>query len=161
MTVTDEARHAIERAIADGRATVTGKPVGLRAVTVPTFLPLGYSLTIRLPVKVKSEMNQRDHWTARRRRFADQATVFLTEAHWLGTARPPLPCTITFTHRGRPIDGDNLQGAFKGLRDLIATWLRCEDDADPRLDWRYAQDKQMRPAMQGVEITFRTGEQHE
>ena len=35
---------------------------------------------------------------------------------------------------GRAMDGDNLAGAFKAVRDAVATFLGV-DDADPRVKW--------------------------
>jgi hypothetical protein len=58
------------------------------------------------------------------------------------------PCVVTLTRIGpKPLDGDNLQSAFKTVRDQIASLLRV-DDADPRVEWRYGQRK----GEYGVEI---------
>ncbi|MDB5297798.1 MAG: Bcep22 hypothetical protein [Phycisphaerales bacterium] len=51
-----------------------------------------------------------------------------------------LPCVVTLTRIGpRELDGDNLQGAFKAVRDMVALELGV-DDADPRVTWEYAQE---------------------
>jgi len=41
----------------------------------------------------------------------------------------------------RPLDDDNLQGAFKYIRDEIARCLGLSNDAGPEVKWRYAQEK--------------------
>jgi hypothetical protein len=37
------------------------------------------------------------------------------------------------------LDTDNLQGAFKSIRDQVAAWLGCGDGADSPIRWRYRQ----------------------
>ena len=52
-----------------------------------------------------------------------------------------LPCVVEIIRVGkRTLDGDNLQNASKGLRDGIAARLGV-DDADPRVEWKYSQQK--------------------
>jgi len=57
-----------------------------------------------------------------------------------------LPCTVHLIRIGRKLDSDNLQGAFKYIRDAIAELLvpglatgRADDDE--RITWEYAQEK--------------------
>lgn len=54
----------------------------------------------------------------------------------------PLPCIVELTRvaplAGGTLDGDNLQSAFKALRDGIAARLGI-DDADSRVTWVYKQ----------------------
>jgi hypothetical protein len=38
------------------------------------------------------------------------------------------------------LDSDNLQASFKNCRDAVADRMDI-DDADPRVTWRYAQEK--------------------
>jgi hypothetical protein len=111
-----------------------------RRAAPPKKLAAGWAVELSLPCVVRSELNQRDHWAVRKRRFDTQATTLravLLEAgleSWL----TPFPLTATFTHVGRAMDDDNLAGAFKGLRDSLAKWLGV-DDADPLVSWRYEQ----------------------
>lgn len=64
---------------------------------------------------------------------------------------PALPCVVTLTRVApRRMDGDNLQGACKAVRDAVADWLRV-DDGSPLITWRYAQ-RQGRPKEYAVEI---------
>ena len=49
--------------------------------------------------------------------------------------------TITLTRCApRRMDGDNWQAAAKATRDGIASAL-VVDDGDPRIEWRYAQER--------------------
>lgn len=51
------------------------------------------------------------------------------------------PLVIRFTRVGkRKLDGDNLQGSCKALRDGVALALGI-DDGDESLEWRYTQEK--------------------
>jgi hypothetical protein len=56
--------------------------------------------------------------------------------------RPALPAVITLTRiaPSQGLDDDNLQGSLKGCRDAVAAWLSV-DDRDPRIEWRYAQER--------------------
>jgi hypothetical protein len=50
----------------------------------------------------------------------------------------------------RALDGDNLQSAFKAVRDGVADWLGV-DDGHKNLDWQYYQRKDG-PKVYAVEI---------
>ena len=54
--------------------------------------------------------------------------------------RPASPVLrITIVRFGaKPLDGDNLQSACKGIRDAIAKWFGF-DDADRFIQWQYGQ----------------------
>jgi hypothetical protein len=81
--------------------------------------------------------NLREHWRVRHKRV--QAQRQLVALYIGGKPRPTLPVVVTLTRIApRALDGDNLQSAFKAVRDQVATWLRV-DDADPRVRWEYAQ----------------------
>lgn len=52
---------------------------------------------------------------------------------------PAFPLVVIFTRHGkRAMDTDGLAASNKGCRDQVAQWLGV-DDADPRIEWRYAQ----------------------
>ena len=103
----------------------------------------------KIPLRLVSVANAREHWTKRARRVKrERAAALLIQKH-------PLPCIVTIIRHGkRLMDGDNLQAASKGLRDGIADRLGV-DDADPRVTWRYIQDKQ---AYYGVTVTIQDRE---
>ncbi len=89
-----------------------------------------------LPIKTVSEMNQRTHWSDRAARMKSHRTAarLMVPAH-------PLPCVVTMTRLSSgTLDDDNLRSALKGCRDGIADKLGV-DDADPRIVWRYGQEK--------------------
>ena len=115
-----------------------------------------WSVMLSVPVRVMSEANERVHWAVRRRRFNKQAEA--VEDAWdssplvrmpPGTAHTCLPVTVVLTHVGRQMDTDNLEGAFKGVRDKLAEILGL-DDADGRISWHYNQY----PGKPGIRITI-------
>ncbi len=102
-------------------------------------------IEVLLPVRTWSEANLRSHWAQRARRVAGQRTAafLLVRARLDGAparalARSP-KLTVRLTRIGpRVLDSDNLTGALKAVRDGVADALKL-DDADPRLEWAYAQ----------------------
>lgn len=58
---------------------------------------------------------------------------------------------IARKHSGQLLDDDNLQGAFKGLRDAIASWLGV-DDGNPAIKWEY--DQVTSSAPEGTLVTI-------
>ncbi|KEZ78334.1 hypothetical protein [Salinisphaera hydrothermalis] len=102
----------------------------------------------RLPLRTTSKLNDRKHWAARHRQAKAER-----RAAYMATRRHDLPCVVTLT-RVSPgtLDGDNLQGAMKSIRDGVADRLGI-DDRDSRVEWRYAQ-RRGRPRQYGVVITI-------
>jgi hypothetical protein len=99
-----------------------------------------------IPLRLESVANLREHWAKRAKRAADHRTVALSVPRNL-----PLPCRVTLTRIApRLLDGDNLQSAFKALRDGIATRLNIDDGSDVVV-WHYAQEKS-RDKFYAVEI---------
>lgn len=92
-----------------------------------------------IPIRLPSAANLREHWRVRHRRTKEQrnlVTMFLGKP-----THPALPVTVRLTRIApRALDGDNLQSAFKAIRDSVASWLGV-DDADERVVWKYAQAK--------------------
>lgn len=94
-------------------------------------------LTLTLPLRIESVANQREHWAAKAKRAKTQRRAAIVIAK---QQLPSLPCVVTLTRIApRTLDGDNLQSAFKGLRDGVADRLGV-DDKDPRVTWLYAQE---------------------
>lgn len=92
-------------------------------------------IQIVLPVRTVSTLNMREHWAVRARRARQHRAATLV------VPRMPVPCTVTLTRLAkRTMDGDNLQGSLKAIRDGIAVRLGV-DDADPRVTWEYGQEK--------------------
>ena len=94
-------------------------------------------MTLSIPLNLPSAANLREHWTTKHRRVKGQRSVV---ALFLGgKPRPPLPVVVTLTRIApRSLDSDNLQGAFKGVRDEVSKWIGYPDN-DPRIEWRYGQ----------------------
>lgn len=62
-------------------------------------------------------------------------------ARGLFPASAKLRVTITRGYRGTPLDGDNLVGGCKPLRDEIARLLERDDAERCGIDWQYRQEK--------------------
>jgi hypothetical protein len=109
-------------------------------------------LRIRAPIKTVSEMNQRSHWAGKYRRSKKQQQDIRL---FLNTCRKPkLPCDVWLTRVGqRQLDDDNLQGAFKAIRDEIADWLGI-DDGGSEVMWHYDQVKASKPREYAVILEF-------
>lgn len=90
--------------------------------------------TYRLPIRLASTANLREHWAKRAKRAkAHRKAALVIDKH-------PLPCVVTIIRCGsRPMDSDNLAISAKHIRDGIADRLGV-DDADPRIEWRYDQE---------------------
>jgi hypothetical protein len=96
-------------------------------------------IAVRVPIKTVSGLNAREHWRVRANRVKAERTAVA----WAMSCTEPcaLPCVVTLTREGKgTLDSDNLQGSQKAVRDAVADWLGV-NDADPRIDWRYAQVK--------------------
>jgi len=91
-----------------------------------------------IPIRTYSKLNGREHWAKRARRTkAERRAAFLMVPSYAVAE----PTTVTLTRIApRRLDGDNLQGSFKAVRDAVADRMGI-DDADPRVTWRYAQEK--------------------
>lgn len=97
-------------------------------------------MKIEVPIRIESTPNLREHWTVRSKRagkhkLAAHLSLKAAKAPWA------LPCIVTLTRVApRELDTDNLAAGCKALRDGVALWLTV-DDADERVEWRYAQQK--------------------
>jgi hypothetical protein len=109
-----------------------------------------------LPLHVVSESNMRENWVKAHKRHKNQKTVIKWELHVRKCPRY-LPVQITLTRlSSRLLDDDNLQSAFKYVRDAIAEHFitgkapgRADDDK--RLTWIYSQEKSTE---KGIKISF-------
>jgi hypothetical protein len=106
---------------------------------------------VALPLVTVSEANAHGHWRGRQKRALEQrhATYLALRAH-LGA--PPAACrelklgVVLVRRATRALDGDNLQGALKAVRDGVADYLGL-DDGDPRVLWRYEQQRALEPGV--------------
>ena len=104
---------------------------------------------IELDIKTVGGLNAREHWRKRAQRVkAERNYACLAVKNRI---RPPLPCVVTFTRLSAGmLDDDNLQGAFKAIRDGVADAFGLADN-HPLLTWRYRQERCKR-GVYGVRI---------
>lgn len=119
------------------------------------------ALTFEWPIKIVSEANKREYHLkkAQRTKLQRDMVRLLWKARDRGVDPPPLPLMVHLVYQGpRPLDDDNLAGAFKHVRDELAICLlppryrtvkrggvktneQWADDSDPRLLFTYSQIK--------------------
>lgn len=101
------------------------------------------SITHDVEMRLPSLANSRLNWRAMDRLKVGQKKRIDGElwfAEQIYGGLPELPAVVTLTRFGkRKLDGDNLQGAFKYVRDQIAKKLGV-DDGDSRYEWVYVQE---------------------
>jgi hypothetical protein len=109
------------------------------------------SFTVSLPLRLVSTLNRREHHMARARRVAaERGPAMLVTRMALPWPRPLEGSFHVELIRIGPkkLDGDNLQGACKAVRDGVAEALEIDDGSD-RLTWVYGQER----GAYGVRIT--------
>lgn len=105
-------------------------------------------------IRLRSAANLREHWAVKAQRVKKEREigyglwpllVYMRLNNWD-------KATVTLTRIApRDLDGDNLQAAFKAIRDEVARCLNI-DDADSRVEWIYRQEKPSRPKEYGVRV---------
>lgn len=107
-----------------------------------------------VPIRTVSEMNDRSHWAVRLKRKHNQQLELI--AAWqnnVGGRKVELPCVVRLTRVGpKNLDGDNLQGGMKFLRDAVAQKLGVDDGSD-LIKWEYSQIANGRREY-GVKVTI-------
>ncbi len=98
--------------------------------------------SITIPMVLPSMANLRHHWAARARKVKAQRAATLLALKTHRVQRPTAErMVVTLTRRApRFLDTDNLQSAFKGVRDEIAAFIGIDDGCD-RIAWVYQQTK--------------------
>lgn len=98
-------------------------------------------IKVLLPIKIVSVANLREHWSKRASRAKlHRSTAFIMLRAWGAPPAPPLTVTMTRIGFNSLDKDDNLPAAIKAAKDGIADWLGL-DDADPRITWKYEQQK--------------------
>lgn len=117
------------------------------------------TISWELPLKTVSEANSSEHWTKKSKRHNSQQ--WFIRMSFLGHVRDlQLPCKVTLTRLcPRLLDEDNLQTAFKYIRDELSECilpdkdryyknkagifvkLKGRADSDERITWCYKQEK--------------------
>jgi len=93
-----------------------------------------------LPMRVASVANLREHWAVKAKRVKKERTAVFAV---LRTVRslPALPVNVKMVRLApRTLDGDNLQSAFKAVRDELAAAFKLDDNS-VLIDWFYSQEK--------------------
>jgi len=104
------------------------------------------SVAVDLPIRIRSEMNSRDHWrTVRKRAQEHHHAVHYSLVNFRGLLKLITDAhrriVVTFTRIGPGwFDDDNLAGGFKFCRDAVAKLIGI-DDGSERFDWRYRQER--------------------
>lgn len=105
-----------------------------------------------LDIETVSEANLKEHWHKSGKRHTYQKWAI--KAHF-NSKTIPLPCVVKFSRLSpRVLDSDNLQMAFKWIRDQLAECIVYPHldgveryhsagryDDDPRIEWQYSQEK--------------------
>ena len=113
-------------------------------------------LTVSWPMLLPSMANERLHWSAKARKVkAQRATCALSlRANGVGWRLTPLETgdhlvVVLVRQAPRRLDSDNLQGAFKAIRDEVAAFFHVPDN-HPSITWCYKQVKG--PATVSIEL---------
>lgn len=99
-------------------------------------------IDVRLPLRIVSEANMREHWRkVAQRRKDHRVTARLVLQQYARPMGETCVVSVMLTRIApRKLDDDNLQSGFKAARDGVADWLGI-DDGSPRIKWRYGQSK--------------------
>lgn len=106
------------------------------------------SFTIPIRTQSLNRTLRLSKWPRAKQAKKQKGDVRLLCPRW--TSGPLLLIRLTRVSPGE-LDGDNLQGALKAVRDAIASWLRV-DDATPLIRWEYAQEKGVASIRVDVEV---------
>lgn len=96
---------------------------------------------IWLPILTVSEANIRENWRKKSRRAKNQRhAVYFALSGPVMLEKLGMPLRVVLTRQSpRELDGDNLQSAFKAVRDGVADAVGV-DDRDARYEWVYRQE---------------------
>ena len=94
-------------------------------------------IVVTLPIETVSEANQREHWATKARRVKSHRQIARLMCPYVA---PPVTVTLTRIAPRRLDSHDNLCAALKAVVDGISDRLGIRDN-DPRVVWRYAQQK--------------------
>lgn len=117
-------------------------------------------ITWTLPIKLSSEANSREYWAISYARHKKQK-IRISQEFLIQKLNLTLPIKIILTRVSpRPYDSDNLQSAFKYIRDSIAEHLIPGTrpgmaDSHPGLIWEYRQEKG-KPKEYYIIVSFET-----
>jgi hypothetical protein len=123
-------------------ATETQISAQPRAGSIATVIPHRVQIVLWMPgLATKSEANV----------GGKNSTKFSRKKHQRDTVLSCLPLAVSAPHfrvptrvrlirvGSRRLDSDNLQSAFKAIRDAVASWLGVDDGDYARVRWSYSQ----------------------
>jgi hypothetical protein len=92
-------------------------------------------------LKTVSEANDRSHWAVKNRRKQEQQQLVAVAMHNAIRGRQiEFPCVVKLTRIGpKRMDDDNWTRSAKGVRDIIAQKLGCDDGDESKIKFEYAQ----------------------
>jgi hypothetical protein len=125
-------------------------------VCSPAYLTPYHPQSVVFALKLSRGGNAREHHMARARRVRKERHLTAWALMAARIPSHPIPARVTLTrHACRALDSDNLQGAFKAIRDQVATHFGF-DDRNPNVTWAYGARYAKNPS---VEITIEWGAQ--
>lgn len=132
------------------RSKTLKKPKRTKSFVPDEVIVSSGRIFISLPVETISELNDRGHWTKRRRLHLRQKFWVEEAFKFIASMVDPIskiPIKITLV-RVSPgvLDGDNLVASFKYVRDAVAAAIMRDDcpgraDSSPLITWDYMQLK--------------------
>jgi hypothetical protein len=124
-----------------------------------------------VPIVVKPEVNQRGHWRARSSRVKAQREAVYSVLGSTTASRRAMRALAVWLNVGgrvrvrmtriapRELDDDNLTGAFKSVRDEIASMLGV-DDRSKQYEWKCDQQRGA-ARLHGVQVHIQAIEEGE
>jgi hypothetical protein len=112
---------------------------------------------LNVPLRLVSESNSSEHWLKKAKRHTQQQWLVKAALNKHDLTKC-LPCTVKLVRLSpRKFDSDNLQGAFKWIRDQVADCLipgkkKGMADNDSRITWLYDQERSSTHAIR-IEIS--------
>ena len=112
-------------------------------------------LVFEVPMRTGRGQNDREHWREKAHRIKREkeiislalkayqpiAGVLLENLLENIAQQSPVLITLTRIAPSQGLDGDNLSGALKAVRDRIAKAMRVDDRESERLAWKYDQKR--------------------
>ncbi len=120
----------------------------------------GYSVTLDIPTI--NPLNKREHPMVRSKRVKSERKRLAWGLVLRACVVSALPVDVRLVRlsSGELVD-DAVPAALKGIRDQLAVWLGLPvgksgiaDDRDPRVTWRYAQERVARGSLASVRVEF-------
>ena len=97
------------------------------------------TIDITIPIKTIGN-NGREHWRKKAKRIAHEKRAVMTAIAGYDASTVKLPAVVRLTRCSfGELDDDNLRGALKATRDVVAAWLGIDDGDVTQVMYMYAQ----------------------